>query len=201
MNEQQLNSLFHDLKNDFASISALANLHKFYKEEMDSEELLTRLQERQMVIPVAYEMLYRQKSYPDLNIKSFIGELLTRERQHLSVSCPGVNISSRIDDASLPLKKALPAAQIVVELLTNSHRHAFKDLQTGREISLEITAEDSLLKLEYSDNGCGFEENFVPEKAKTLGMQLIKSLSRQLGGKPVFTGDGSGIRFSMDVKI
>jgi two-component sensor histidine kinase len=200
MNEEQSRKLFHDLKNDFASMSALTNLHRIYADKIKSEELIDRLQERQIVIALAYEKLYQNANYPFINLKTYIDELISRENRTLVACCGNVRITAVIADIELSLKKAMPLAQIAVELLSNSHRHAFIGFIGNKKIALSIEDTGQDIKLQYSDNGCGLPEGLIPERERTLGMQFIKSLSRQLGGKPVFKNTGDGLTVSINIK-
>jgi len=182
-------------------MSALTNLHRIYAGKISPEELLNRLQERQIVISLAYEKLYQNKNYPNIKIRDFIDELILRENKTLSTYSAGIHITTAVEDSELSLKKALPLAQITVELLSNSYRHAFTGFNGDKKIDLIIKNTGPILELEYTDNGCGLPESLNPERTKTLGMQFIKSLSRQLGGKAEFKAAEEGINVSLVINL
>ncbi|MDC7225427.1 MAG: ATP-binding protein [Spirochaetales bacterium] len=201
MNDEEMKSLFHNLKNDLASMTSLLNLHKLYKDSIEPEELLNRLFERQIIIATAYEKLYQEGDYPWVGLINFINELLSREGRTLTSYSHNVNIRKEIPDIRLPVKRLTPLAQILVELLSNSYRHAFTAEQESPTIFFRITEEEDRLKLGYEDNGTGLPAEFNHKKSRTLGMQFINALSRQLGGKPEFNSpEGGGMSFSLDVK-
>ncbi|MCQ8904885.1 MAG: hypothetical protein NQU45_04135 [Methanothermobacter sp.] len=50
--------------------------------------------------------------------------------------------------------------------------------------------------LEIADNGVGLPEDFDPEGASTLGMQLVRSLSEQINGDLKIESNG-GTRISI----
>ena len=92
MTDDELKKIFHNLKNDLTSMTALLNLHKLYKDSISTEELLNRLYERQIVIATAYEKLYQEGDYPYLNLVVFINELIERAQRSLSNYCRGLQI-------------------------------------------------------------------------------------------------------------
>ncbi len=178
-------------------MTALTNLHRKYAGEIQTEDLLNRIQERQNVISSAYEKLYQNKNYPFINMKTFVEELLSRTGRNHSGRQVDIRISAEIAEKELPLKRAVPIAQIIMELFTNSHRHAFNDFSGEKKISISLKEDNQNLVILYSDNGPGLPEEIIPEQAKTLGMLFIKSLSRQLGAKPEFNKTEEGLTFSL----
>ena len=193
MDEKQLITLFHDLKNDFAAMAALTNLHRSYAETLDSAELLARIQQRQIVISTAYELLYQHNIFPNIILEGFIATVFERENILLGKYSSGIKTELKIDDLRLPLKKALPAAQIAAELLSNSYRHAFSPLEPDKSVGLKVFREDGNITMEYSDNGRGLNPEFDPLNARSLGIQLIRSLSKQIGGSPQFESGARGL--------
>jgi len=79
----------------------------------------------------------------------------------------------------LTIDKVTPLALILNELITNSIKHAFTDVQKP-EITI-ILKEDNIISFIYEDNGQGFKK----ESVKTsIGTNLINILSKtQLKGK------------------
>ena len=203
MTEEDSRKLFHNLKNDLASMTALLNLHKLYKDSIGTEEMLNRLFERQTVIATAYEKLYQEGDYPNVGLVLFINELLSRESSRLQIYSSNVQIKKEIANLRLPVKKIIPLGQVLVELLSNSYRHAFKAASNDRIIEFHITENNEKLKFDYMDNGSGFTEGFIPLKSRTLGMQFITALSKQLGGVPEFdiSNKDCGVRFSLEITI
>ena len=82
---------------------------------------------------------------------------------------------------------AVPFGLILNELVTNSLKHGFAELAgTGAEVKVSVRLNDGELELVVTDNGRGFPSGFDPSKSPRLGMHLIHSLTRQLGGKLAF---------------
>jgi len=72
---------------------------------------------------------------------------------------------------------------LINELVSNALKHAFPKGKKG-EISLKFHADKKGEKtLIVSDNGIGYPEKVSISKPETLGMQLIRDLTKQIGGK------------------
>jgi len=83
----------------------------------------------------------------------------------------------------LDIDTAVPLGLIMNELLSNSFKYAFNNGASGI-INLEIhTRTEGKYDLVYSDNGPGLPVELDLREARTLGIQLITDLSRQIGGK------------------
>jgi two-component sensor histidine kinase len=92
-----------------------------------------------------------------------------------------VSLFITCDIEILSITKALPLGLIIVELVSNSMKHAFKN-QTKGIINIEITQEKNSKKncLHYIDNGVGFD--FKNVQTKGLGVEITKGLIDQLNG-------------------
>ena len=116
----------------------------------------------------------------------------------------------------LAIDKAIPLALIINELVTNAMKHAFPD---GRPGEIRITCEcdasgdtacaadppqvTSTYELIVADNGAGLPAGFDPKNQKSLGLQLVTMLAKQLGGSmAISAGGGTAVRitFSPDEK-
>ncbi|CAG1769745.1 partial Blue-light-activated histidine kinase 2, partial [uncultured bacterium] len=72
----------------------------------------------------------------------------------------------------------------------NALKHAFPGERTG---SVTITMQDAgngMLRLEVRDDGIGLQEDLEPDTAKTLGLNLVSILARQLQGTLSVTRNG-----------
>ncbi len=106
------------------------------------------------------------------------------------------NIVCRVDIAAveLPLDRVSSLALIVTELFTNALKHAFVGRTGGTiAVTLQPAAAAGRYVLEVRDDGVGLQP--VPEAAlersratQSLGMRVIESLARGLGGTFSLTG-------------
>ena len=90
------------------------------------------------------------------------------------------------DKTYIDIDTAVPLGLIVNELLTNSYKYAFVNQNMATvDISL-VENEKGKYTLTYHDNGPGIKELPDFNHAKTLGINLIGGLAKQLSGKAEF---------------
>jgi two-component sensor histidine kinase len=81
-------------------------------------------------------------------------------------------------------------------LVTNAIKYAYDDGRGEVEVELTSLPEDQLL-LSVVDHGNGLPTDFDPSGQTSLGIKLISSLSRQLGGEPEWTSMDRGTGFTL----
>jgi two-component sensor histidine kinase len=91
-------------------------------------------------------------------------------------------------------KFAIPLGFIVNELITNSAKYARNNITVRLETTATIGHSLSVL-----DDGPGLPAGFDPARSKGLGMKIISSLVKQIGGKLqiVLGANGHGAGFAV----
>ena len=84
-----------------------------------------------------------------------------------------------------------------IELITNSIKHAFLEKKDA-EVFVGMKNIDNHYYLTISDNGIGFPKNINFKNTKSLGMQVVASLTEQLEGS-IELLDGNGTAFEISV--
>ena len=102
-----------------------------------------------------------------------IADLLLQKGAGRAVVVEGAEIT-------LPTTLGIPLGFLVAEAITNSVKYA-----TG-DIILRIETSAPTVLLSISDNGPGLPADFDPRKQKGLGIKLIQSLTKQIGGTLTF---------------
>jgi two-component sensor histidine kinase len=76
---------------------------------------------------------------------------------------------------------ATPLAMVLTEVLQNAMEHGFAEGGSG---TVEVTARDSGagLAVRITDDGVGLPEGFDPEGTSSLGLSIVRTLVRELGG-------------------
>ena len=95
-------------------------------------------------------------------------------------------------DCEIPAALGIPLGFIVNELITNSAKYAKGSITVQVETTLPACHAVSVL-----DDGPGLPAGFDPTESKGLGMKIVLSLVKQIGGKlQISSGDnGRGTRF------
>ena len=109
-----------------------------------------------------------------------------------NVSASKIDLRIDTDDIVLDVTQAIPLGLIVNELLTNVLKHAFPDGRTGtvwaglrylpEASASEGTLDEGSAVLTLEDNGVGLPEGFDIEHQDSMGVYLVRVLTRQLRG-------------------
>ncbi|MBA3678189.1 MAG: sensor histidine kinase [Sphingosinicella sp.] len=96
------------------------------------------------------------------------------------------------DEGDVPTTWIQPIGLIVNELVTNASKHG-----SGKSI-VSYRVKGSLHELSVCDEGDGLPAGFDPANSKGLGMKVVTSLAKQLGGSmttgPNPAGKGSCLK-------
>jgi two-component sensor histidine kinase len=87
-----------------------------------------------------------------------------------------------IDDVALGVDQAIPCGLILNELITNALKHGFPD---GRSGTIRVRLEQVELGrfgLTVANDGVELPDGFEATSSKSLGLQLVRTLAKQLGG-------------------
>jgi len=193
-----LKEIHHRVKNNLQVISGLLDLQIKENNDGTDVEALRKSQQRIKTISLIHEKLYQSENLSQINFESYIKSLCNDIQNASDFKKDKVKIEVNADGILLNIKEAVPSALIINELLSNSFKHAFNKNSKGIiRISLVKSGSDFILN--YSDNGKGLQEKLNLTKAKTLGMRLIKALTKQLSGK-IQIQNGQGAHFKITFK-
>lgn len=195
--DKLLQEVHHRVKNNLAVISGLVELQNFYTRDEKASAILQQSRSRIKSIAVLHEKLYESKSLERIDMKSYVDELLYFIRLTFTNQQKDIIIDTDIPALELGMAEALPFSLLLNELLTNSYKHAFRELDAGRiNLSLRRNGEREVV-FRYKDNGCGFDYvNF--SKDQSLGLNLVDTSCRQLKGRMNFvSAPGNGVDFTL----
>ena len=101
-----------------------------------------------------------------------------------------ISINTEISDSFTPnLAVATSCGMIIMELITNCIKHAFRDQDNG-QINIQVQSSDNEhFELKVSDNGIGISKDTDLQNTESLGMQIVCSLTEQLEGEIEFSFD------------
>jgi two-component sensor histidine kinase len=90
----------------------------------------------------------------------------------------------------------MPIALIVTEIVMNAIKYAHPSGVRGR-IDASCHHVDGNIVIEVRDDGVGLPEAFDVERDGGVGFNVVRTLSSQLGAKPVFDSGPLGLRFAL----
>jgi PAS domain S-box-containing protein len=188
--EVLLKEIHHRVKNNLQVTSSLLKLQSGYIQDKQARELFGESQNRIRSMALVHEKLYRSTDLSRVNFAEYIESLAGLLFRSYGVDASRIRLTLEGAPAQLTIEAAVPCGLIVNELLSNCLKHAFPDKRAG-EIRVRIReAEDGCLALSIADNGVGLPPGLDIGKSDTLGLQLVRTLTRQLDGKLELRGNG-----------
>jgi two-component sensor histidine kinase len=175
-----LSELQHRVKNNLQHVISILEIQKESVDFNNIEELIRGNQNRIHSMALLHKKLNVADNVNDVDLKRYITELSELVKDSYDNHKKTVNLNIKCDVETMSIEKALSVGLIVVELVSNSMKHAFKKRNIGI-IEVEITKSGAAHRLYYADNGDGYDFNKTSEKG--LGQEIVKGLIDQLDGR------------------
>lgn len=97
------------------------------------------------------------------------------------------------------MDQVLPLTQIMVEIITNSLKHAHAGQESG-VIAVSCANDPSgALLLEVRDDGVGLPDSFDPAGAGGLGFRIVRALAQKIGAAIAYSSTGRGVVFQLSL--
>jgi two-component system, sensor histidine kinase PdtaS len=189
-----LKEIHHRVKNNLQVIISLLRLQMH---ELTHEEAIAKFRDsinRVLTMALIHEKMYQTEELSRIGLEDYFRGLSEDLKTSYQVDIPvELDIECRIEKVGL--KSIVPMALIFNELFSNSLKHAFLGMQSGRiTLILRPNNNNDVIWMEYADDG-----NWKnPLSEYSFGMELIASLTDQMEGKmEMRTGDGTRFVFQL----
>lgn len=182
-----LKEVHHRVKNNLQLISSLLNLQASRIVDPATASLFVDSRNRVRSMALVHENLYRAGNFAGIAIKQHILSLCSHLRRAYGTS--GIDIVADSDDITLDLDRAISCGLIINELVSNAFKHAFVGATSGL-IQVSFRRQPSgQCELTVADNGVGMAGRIDIVDVMSLGLQLVRDLVEQLGGRIVIERD------------
>ena len=186
--EMLLVEVNHRAKNSLAIAASLLGLQGRRQADPTVKALFQETQERLSALSRVHDLLSKSENAQRVDLARYLGDL-----------CEAMNPGSGSDNRiSLQAKAqrgimikadtAIPLGIVITELITNSLKYAFPSSRSGTIVAQAEQTELAMIKLTVIDDGVGFSEM----REGSLGLGLVRSLVRQIGGSIDIRGE-SGV--------
>jgi two-component sensor histidine kinase len=193
--EVLLKEIHHRVKNNLQVVSSLLSLEAGNPRVAAAKELFLESQNRVASMALIHEKLYRSGDFSNIDFGDYIRSLIQILLDSYAMNPARIALSVDVD-VKLDIHKAVPCGLIVNELLSNALKHAFPDGRSG-SITLSLHEMNCRRILRFSDDGVGMAENFDFRRSPSLGLQLVTTLTSQIGGA-IRRLPGPGTGFEID---
>ncbi len=197
--ETLLKEVHHRVKNNLQLVSGILELQAVKFDDKNVREMMEEGQSRVRSMALIHQQLYQNEDIGNIDFKQYLAKLVNDIAITFNDKSKRIEIHINVNQSKLDINTAVPLGLIVNELITNSFKHAFHNRENGNiYIDLE-EVESEWFKLVVRDDGNGLAENFDPIKSNSLGLRLVKGLTRQLGGE-FSHSNGTGAQFIIQFK-
>lgn len=177
-----LREIHHRVKNNLQVISSLLNLQSSYIEDKKALEIFRESQNRIRSMALIHEKLYQSKDLNKIEFSEYVKSLIKDLFSSYNVDTERIILKSEFEGIYFEIDIAILCGLIINELVSNSLKHAFPSGRKG-EIYIELKNEEKKYTLILRDTGVGFPAGLDFRKTESLGLQLVNTLTDQLGGK------------------
>jgi len=178
-----LTEIHHRVKNNLQIVSSLLRLQSSKFADPAVRDVFAECRDRINAMARLHEQLYDEVGRSHLDFAPHLRELA--DMLVLSHTPPGCKLTLNIaaDHVPLDLDQSILLSLIANELLLNSLKHAFHGRAAG-SIDAELRTSRHRVTLTIRDDGKGFVPTLAEiEKQRGTGINLVKAMSRQLGGE------------------
>jgi two-component sensor histidine kinase len=182
-----LKELHHRVKNNLQVIASLLSLQATAATDETVTAVLRESQHRVEAIALIHEQLYGWADLRHVQLAQQANLLMANLFSAFGVDRARISgqvaVWPRPDGTPLVLgvDRAIPIGLILNELISNALKHAFPDGRSGT-LRIEAHDRDGRVELAVIDDGVGVPEDLDTRKRKSLGLEIVEVLARQLRG-------------------
>ena len=199
--EVLLKEVHHRVKNNLQVVSSLLGLQSAQSNAPEVQSVLEDCVGRVRSMAIVHEQLYGSDSLSQIDLGHYaqnLGDILRgtyAPEARLLVAAEPVNVSIEI---------ATPLGLLLNELIANALKHGLAPWQPGRhrrtgehcDVLVEISSDEAHTFISVTDSGPGLSDPRPRPGSNSIGMELIRALSRQVGAQLEFHNE-SGLRVQL----
>jgi len=200
--EALLREVHHRVKNNLAVICSLFYLQSTHSKEEETVQIFRDMENRVHSMALVHESLYGSENLARIDFGEYAQALVKDICS--SYGSPGVPLHLRTDLESviMNIDMAVPCGLILNELMANAFKHGFPSGTRG-EIKLTLHhGSEGRCSLCVEDNGVGVPADLDLNTRKSLGLSLVRSLTRQIRGSfelvKINPGTSARLQFTVD---
>jgi len=191
-----LKEIHHRVKNNLNIISSLLRLQaRNIMNIRQAKDALKESEKRVFSMALVHKKLYDSDNFSFIEMKSYINSL-AKELLFSFNELGKVEYSIEAENIFLDLNTAIPCGIILNELITNSIKYAFPEINNAK-IIISFKRNENIYYLVFQDNGVGISSEISLETVNSMGLRLIYLLVKQLNGSVKIEVE-NGTKFSIE---
>jgi two-component sensor histidine kinase len=181
--EWLLKEVHHRVKNNLHTVICLLESQAMYLEN-DALRAIENSQHRIYAMSLIHQKLYQSEDVKSIDMGVYLPEFIRYLSDSFDV-LDSIHFRLDIEPLKLGVSQAIPLGLIINEAVTNSIKHAFPGKPTG-EISVQLHQTEEQITLVIADNGIGMHPEIKDIELDSLGIELMKGLSKDINGEIYF---------------
>jgi two-component sensor histidine kinase len=168
----------HRVKNSLMIVSSLLQLQGSAVGDPALTPYLEEAAHRVSAVARAHDQLFQGSHVERMDLGKYVEAIC----QDLAAGvAPCVVYTDAQHEIEISTDRAISAALIVNELVTNAAKYAYPD-RPGGKIWVTVARTGDKLSISVRDEGAGLPPGFDREKPKRLGMRIVTAFVKQLEG-------------------
>jgi two-component sensor histidine kinase len=177
-----LRELQHRVMNSLTLLSSLLEMQRRSTKSSVAKESLANARDRVIAMGTVYRQLYQSQTLEYVEFSEFLRKMCsTSGSAYVGAKRPSIEVEA--DSLELSSQAAISLGMLTHELITNALKHAFSESESG---SIKVTLKHKKrrgIDLSITDRGRGLPTGFqIDNQSSSLGMKIVASTVRQLGG-------------------
>ena len=179
--EVLLREIHHRVKNNLQIIVSLLYLQAQKTRDPASSDALLDSQSRIQSMALIHQKLYQSGDLASVDFDGYLKNLVASLMTSYGADPARIKIVVDTKNPAITINSAIPLGLIMNELVSNSLKYAFPDTASG-EIAIRCHDEGDNLVFTVRDNGRGIADSVDWITTDSLGLHLVRMLTRQLRG-------------------
>jgi two-component sensor histidine kinase len=192
-----MRELHHRVKNNLQIVSSLLNLQTYRLKDEASITALNESKLRVQAMSLIHQRLYRAEDASLVNFKLFVTDLTETLMSAYGYEADEFDLQIDIRQEMLEVDAVLPIGLMVNEILTNSFKYAYKEVQRPM-LKIRLMNNGNHIELEIADNGPGRQIENGRQSKSGFGTSLIDAFTKQLHATCNVTNDG-GMAYHFEI--
>jgi two-component sensor histidine kinase len=175
-----LKEVHHRVKNNLQIVMSLLRSQASYLDNKDAISAISESQNRVHAISLIHQSLYKENERFAVDMAPYISDLINNLKDCFDTYNRKIRFITDAEQFKFDIVQAVPLGLILNEAITNAIKYAFDE--NGGTIMVSMKkSKANLVLMEVSDDGKGINPHFELRNADSMGMEMMKGLSKQIG--------------------
>ena len=196
-----LKEIHHRVKNNLQMVSSLLSLQTKNTRSKAAIAALEEGKSRVKAMALIHQKLYQNDDLSVIEMQGYIESLINSVQSVYKKGGHNINITIDAEGVELDIDRAIPFGLILNELVSNSFKYAFPNVEDDGKIYIHLRKNGGKEGFfEYTDNGVGLPEDSEERANSSMGIRLINRLANQLQTNLNTDRTSDGVRFWFNFK-